>query len=223
MPMHTCPCIHAHPYMPIHTCPCIPMKILTNGWKTAMQGLKVDIFARSEVTLCSSQKWRHRFLRVSKISHLLWVVFSDSVFSLPKTIFDAPAMSAGARVFLPGNHRVLLQNVDCGGGAFIPPPPKPLLVAYPADAGEFPVLFFLHGYLLYNSFYSDLIRHIASHGFIVVAPQVLLPPPPHHHHHHHYLLLLLLLHHLIFLSSSPPSFSLKFVIIIIFFFFLYAY
>ncbi|KAI8006727.1 hypothetical protein LOK49_LG07G00018 [Camellia lanceoleosa] len=42
------------------------------------------------------------------------------------------------------------------------PPPKPLLIAIPDVAGEFPLLLLLHGYLLYNSFYSQLIRHIAS-------------------------------------------------------------
>ncbi|XP_031278169.1 chlorophyllase-2, chloroplastic [Pistacia vera] len=52
------------------------------------------------------------------------------------------------------------------------PPPKPLLIATPTDAGDFPLLLFLHGYLLYNSFYSQLIQHVASHGFIVIAPQL---------------------------------------------------
>lgn len=51
-------------------------------------------------------------------------------------------------------------------------PPKPLLICSPLEEGVFPVLLFLHGYLLYNSFYSHLLQHIASHGFIVVAPQV---------------------------------------------------
>ncbi|KAK0607703.1 hypothetical protein LWI29_018864 [Acer saccharum] len=52
------------------------------------------------------------------------------------------------------------------------PPPKPLLIATPCEAGEFPLLIFLHGYLLQNSFYSQLIQHVASHGFIVIAPQL---------------------------------------------------
>lgn len=51
-------------------------------------------------------------------------------------------------------------------------PPKPLLIGTPSEAGVFPVLLFIHGYLLYNSFYSQLVQHIASHGFIVIAPQV---------------------------------------------------
>ncbi|XP_062161714.1 chlorophyllase-2-like isoform X4 [Alnus glutinosa] len=42
----------------------------------------------------------------------------------------------------------------------------------PSEAGEFPLLVFVHGYLLSNSFYSQLIQHIASHGFIVIAPKL---------------------------------------------------
>ncbi|KAM7485299.1 hypothetical protein LguiA_001308 [Lonicera macranthoides] len=51
-------------------------------------------------------------------------------------------------------------------------PPKPLLIATPTEGGEYPVILFLHGYLLNNSFYSQLLLHIASHGFIVIAPQL---------------------------------------------------
>lgn len=51
-------------------------------------------------------------------------------------------------------------------------PPKPLLIWAPLEEGEFPVLIFLHGFLLYNSFYSQLLQRISSHGFIVVAPQL---------------------------------------------------
>uniref|UniRef100_A0A0D6QX90 Uncharacterized protein n=1 Tax=Araucaria cunninghamii TaxID=56994 RepID=A0A0D6QX90_ARACU len=51
-------------------------------------------------------------------------------------------------------------------------PPKPLLVIIPSQEGDYPVLFFLHGYLLLNSYYSQLFRHIASHGYITIAPQM---------------------------------------------------
>lgn len=56
------------------------------------------------------------------------------------------------------------------------PPPKPLLIGSPScsddGGGEFPVLLMLHGYLLYSNFYSQLIMHVASHGFVVIAPQL---------------------------------------------------
>jgi predicted dienelactone hydrolase len=38
--------------------------------------------------------------------------------------------------------------------------------------GKFPVVQFQHGFLIMNTCYSQIISHIASYGFIVVAPQV---------------------------------------------------
>ncbi|KAF8401747.1 hypothetical protein HHK36_012693 [Tetracentron sinense] len=51
-------------------------------------------------------------------------------------------------------------------------PPKPLLIVTPTNEGKYPVLLFLHGFYLHNCFYTDLLKHIASHGFIAVAPQL---------------------------------------------------
>lgn len=51
-------------------------------------------------------------------------------------------------------------------------PPKPLLVVLPKEEGEYPVVQFQHGFTLQNTFYSQLMSHVASYGFIVVAPQV---------------------------------------------------
>ncbi|CAB4261583.1 unnamed protein product [Prunus armeniaca] len=76
-------------------------------------------------------------------------------------------------VFEIGKYKVVLQRAEpettCSTkSSNIPvPPPKPLLIGMPCEAGEFPLLLLLHGYLLSNSFYSQLIQHIASHGFIV--------------------------------------------------------
>ncbi|GAB4851040.1 Chlorophyllase-2 [Ancistrocladus abbreviatus] len=76
-------------------------------------------------------------------------------------------------VFEDGNYKTVLFNVQpdssIADGA---PPPKPLLIGSPSEGGDFPVLLLLHGYLLRNYFYSQLIQHVASHGFIVVAPQL---------------------------------------------------
>ncbi|KAJ6431490.1 hypothetical protein OIU84_018882 [Salix udensis] len=95
-----------------------------------------------------------------------------------------PSSSATAtvttNVFEAGKYTTVLQKVEsrttcCPANTSPPPPvppPKPLLIVMPCEAGEFPLLVFLHGYLLYNSFYSQLLQHIASHGFIVIAPQV---------------------------------------------------
>ncbi|KAH7669510.1 Chlorophyllase protein [Dioscorea alata] len=56
-------------------------------------------------------------------------------------------------------------------------PPKPLLIVTPSDSGTYPVVLFLHGFLLSNHHYSQLLNHISSHAFILVAPQlsVILP------------------------------------------------
>ncbi|KAH7366226.1 hypothetical protein KP509_18G068700 [Ceratopteris richardii] len=51
-------------------------------------------------------------------------------------------------------------------------PPKNLMIAAPEDAGAYPVLFIYHGFLLLNQHYSQLLQHVASHGYIVIAPQI---------------------------------------------------
>ncbi|KAJ3693026.1 hypothetical protein LUZ60_012121 [Juncus effusus] len=51
-------------------------------------------------------------------------------------------------------------------------PPKSVLIASPIDMGTYPVMLLLHGFFLRNNYYQQLIQHIASHGFIVVAPQL---------------------------------------------------
>lgn len=50
--------------------------------------------------------------------------------------------------------------------------PEPLLILSPKKAGVYPVLFFIHGTMLPNGDYSELLNFIASHGFVVVAPQL---------------------------------------------------
>ncbi|KAI8566304.1 hypothetical protein RHMOL_Rhmol02G0030100 [Rhododendron molle] len=90
------------------------------------------------------------------------------------TSTSSPATTTGKSVFETGKHKTLLLSVETASAcsSLSALPPKPLLIATPSEAGEFPVLLLLHGYLFYNSFYSQLIQHIASHGFVVVAPQL---------------------------------------------------
>uniref|UniRef100_J3N2Q9 Uncharacterized protein n=1 Tax=Oryza brachyantha TaxID=4533 RepID=J3N2Q9_ORYBR len=117
------------------------------------------------------------------------IVFAAQIlFCFVLLLFQLLTMAAAAPsitgVFDHGSYGVALVKVDeaprkCsaarksaaptgGGGA----PPKPLLVAAPREAGEYPVVLFLHGYLANNSFYSQLLEHVASHGFVVVGPQL---------------------------------------------------
>lgn len=89
---------------------------------------------------------------------------------------------SGSTVFETGKYTTVVVKAEaetsCPGknkaSSLTVAPPKQLLIATPSEtqAGEFPVLLLLHGYLLYNSFYSQLIQHVASHGFIVIAPQL---------------------------------------------------
>ncbi|KAK7364099.1 hypothetical protein VNO80_12491 [Phaseolus coccineus] len=51
-------------------------------------------------------------------------------------------------------------------------PPKPLLIFTPTVPGAYPVMVFCHGFCIHNSYYSELLGHIVSHGFILVAPQL---------------------------------------------------
>ena len=92
---------------------------------------------------------------------------------------SASATDTTKNVFDDGKYQTVLLKVEsgscCSKSSKVPvPPPRPLLIATPCEAGEFPILVFLHGYLLCNSFYSQLIQHIASHGFIVIAPKASL-------------------------------------------------
>ncbi|KAK6164180.1 hypothetical protein DH2020_001044 [Rehmannia glutinosa] len=49
--------------------------------------------------------------------------------------------------------------------------PAELLILAPEKEGSYPVLLFCHGYCTKNTWYSHLLQHVSSHGYIVVAPQ----------------------------------------------------
>ncbi|KAF8654002.1 hypothetical protein HU200_062144 [Digitaria exilis] len=83
---------------------------------------------------------------------------------------SSPAVVIGTAVFQPGPHRVDTKHVD---QSQVPSVPKPVMVVVtPTDAGTYPVAVFLHGCNLVNSWYESLLTHVASHGFIAVAPQL---------------------------------------------------
>lgn len=48
----------------------------------------------------------------------------------------------------------------------------PVTIWSPKQAGRYAVIVFQHGFLLKTSFYSQMLTHIASHGFVIVAPQM---------------------------------------------------
>lgn len=50
-------------------------------------------------------------------------------------------------------------------------PPETLLLVSPTTIGVYPIILFVPSALVQNTDYSQLLEHIASHGYIVVAPQ----------------------------------------------------
>ncbi|XP_073220289.1 chlorophyllase-1-like isoform X2 [Cicer arietinum] len=94
-------------------------------------------------------------------------------------LIDKPltlATTIGTNVFQSGNIHWKQFNVDTSNRNC----PKPLLVFTPTVEGTYPIILFCHGFGVCNSFYSNLLGHITSHGFIVVAPQLFtvgLPMP----------------------------------------------
>ncbi|KAK1313140.1 Chlorophyllase-1 [Acorus calamus] len=79
-----------------------------------------------------------------------------------------------ASVFGEGELKVdFISSVDAWHSSR---PPKPLFIAAPMAGGEYPVVLFFHGFEILNVDYKQLFGHIASHGFIVVAPQLYITP-----------------------------------------------
>ncbi len=55
--------------------------------------------------------------------------------------------------------------------------PVAMKIFTPAEEGEYAVIVYQHGFLMANHYYTTLLNHIASHGFIVVAPQMYTAGP----------------------------------------------
>ena len=53
--------------------------------------------------------------------------------------------------------------------------PVDVVVFYPEEADDGPLVVFQHGFLMANTHYSELLTHVASHGHVVVAPQMYEP------------------------------------------------
>ena len=73
-------------------------------------------------------------------------------------------------VFQPGKHDVA-EPIPVDPNKH-PEAPVEMLVAAPKDAGTYPVAVFLHGFKLDRRAYKQILKHVASFGFIMVAPQV---------------------------------------------------
>lgn len=74
----------------------------------------------------------------------------------------------GGDPYLPGElHVRTVSLARCEQGA-----PVPLIVHSPEQPGRYAVVQFHHGFILPTRYYSEILRHLASHGFVVVAPQM---------------------------------------------------
>lgn len=146
----------------------------------------------TNVPLIRAPRRRRRVLRVhalfaklcGRVTEVYACIAGSAEFGLrqPKVSARKNAVKVATRingtlqedVFKPGRFPVQILTIShmttCGSTT--PAAPKPLLLALPAQPGEYPVLLFFHGYLFLNSFYSQLLQHIASHGYIAIAPQM---------------------------------------------------
>jgi chlorophyllase len=50
--------------------------------------------------------------------------------------------------------------------------PVPIILFYPLEPGTYAVVVFQHGFLMAAAYYSEILTHLASQGFIVAAPQM---------------------------------------------------
>lgn len=79
-----------------------------------------------------------------------------------------PVYRGTADVYRPGPLEVRRLRLDrCERGA-----PRALAIHAPAEDARYPVVVLDHGFLLANAYYEQLLDHLASHGFVVVAPQM---------------------------------------------------
>ncbi|XP_054800308.1 chlorophyllase-1-like [Prosopis cineraria] len=86
-------------------------------------------------------------------------------------LLEAQPVLATTNVFQHGDIECQPLHVDPSSTSS---PPKPLLIFTPIVAAKYPVILFCHGFCLATSGYSNLFNHIASHGYVVVAPQFCL-------------------------------------------------
>ena len=95
---------------------------------------------------------------------------TDGVTAGSVDISQAPYRSTGDP-YAAGPLAVRTISLDrCQAGA-----PLPLVIYAPEVAGTYPVVVFQHGFLSRNIEYSEILSHLAGHGFVVVAPQMYEP------------------------------------------------
>ncbi|KAG6541373.1 hypothetical protein Mapa_017242 [Marchantia paleacea] len=89
-------------------------------------------------------------------------------------------------IYSPGPYKVDVFDVPQAGPDRVPtchktapspspagsPAPRHLLIAVPLQSGVYPVVHLQHAFTMKIDFYTQLLQHVASFGYIVIAPQM---------------------------------------------------
>ena len=107
--------------------------------------------------------------------HLLITVFSVYwVACEAPSKGEIPNVARGALYVPRGNPfaqgELATRIIDVRQGEF--KAPRPIRLHGPTTPGTYPLVQFQHGFLSDRRAYDELLSHLASHGFVVVAPQM---------------------------------------------------
>ncbi len=84
---------------------------------------------------------------------------------------SGPVYTGEGDPYAPGGLTVRTVSVAaCEQGT-----PVPLLIFAPDVPRRYAVVLFQHGFVTRNEAYGEILQHLASHGFVVVAPQMYEP------------------------------------------------
>ena len=86
----------------------------------------------------------------------------------PEPLETAPDFAPQGNPYEPGP--LVTTYRDIAEGEFAAP--RPLRIHAPVDSGTYSVVQFQHGFLSDRRAYDAILSHLASHGFVVVAPQM---------------------------------------------------
>ncbi len=92
----------------------------------------------------------------------------DASLCVEETNDEDVVTSCNTALFSPGVvpvSKISLKEGDNGA-------PKPILIYAPNDAETRPVVFLFHGFLCSSTWFENILFHLATHGFITVAPQM---------------------------------------------------
>ncbi|HOW51164.1 MAG TPA: dienelactone hydrolase family protein [bacterium] len=92
----------------------------------------------------------------------------DASLCVEETNDEDVITACDAAIFSPGNIPVSTINIKEGDGGA----PKAMIIYAPNDQETHPVVFLFHGFLCSSTWFENILFHLATHGFIAVAPQM---------------------------------------------------